>query len=136
MPAEPSVSQSPLRFRGIPDSLASLHLEGLECCLIHADSPLQQEKQTYVNPHILVGYDGDAYRAMHPQQLFSSPWQISKALWENRVRRWMTVPALKDWIIHGRVKRWEAMSRDHKERGIMCLVNEMQILAENGWVHV
>lgn len=136
MPAEPFVSQSPLRFRGVSDSLASFHLEGSECCLTHVDNPLRYKKQTYVNPQVLVGYSGDAYSAVHSQQSLSSSWQIAKALWENRIRRWTTSPGLKGWVIRNRVKRWKAMSKDHKEPGAICLVNEMQILAGNGWAHV
>lgn len=136
MPAEPFGSQSPLRFRGISDSLASFHLEGSECCLIHVDNPLRHEKQTFVNPRVLVGYSDGAYSAVHSQQLSSSPLQIFKALWENRIRRWITSPALKSWIVQRRLKHWKAMDKHHKEPGAMCLVNEMQILAGNGWAHV
>lgn len=136
MPAEPFVTQPPLRFRGIPDSLASFHLEGSECCLIHVDNPLRHEKRTYVNPQVLVGYSENAYSAVHPQRLLSSAWQVFKALWENRIRRWIATPALKDWIVRRRVRQWEAISRDHNERGALCLINEMQILADNGWAHV
>ncbi|KAJ6185974.1 hypothetical protein N7519_007275 [Penicillium mononematosum] len=50
MPASPFIASSPLRFRGIPDSLAEYHLEGSECCLIHTDNPLSVEKGVYLNP--------------------------------------------------------------------------------------
>src|SRR5438270_8111059 len=36
--ADPFYRDPPLSFRGIPDSLAIHHLEGSECCLIHADN--------------------------------------------------------------------------------------------------
>jgi hypothetical protein len=132
MPAEPFVSQSLLQFRGIPDSLANLHLEGLECCLIHVDNPLRDKKQTFVNPQVLVGYSGDVYSAVRLHQSLLSSWQITKALWENRIRRWTTSPCLKDWVIRNRVKRWKTISKDDNKLGTLCLVNEMQILANNG----
>jgi hypothetical protein len=136
MPAEPFVSQPLLRFRGIHDSLANFHLEGSECCLVHVDNPLRDKKQIFVNPQVLVGYSGDAYRAIHLHQSLSSSWQIAKALWENRIRRWTTSQFLKDWVIRNRVKRWKTISKDDNEPGALCLVNEMQILADNGWAHV
>src|SRR5687768_15766471 len=113
MPAEPFISSPPLRFRGIPDSLASFHLEASECCLIHIDNPLRHQKQIYVNPHVLVGYSGEAYDAVHPQELLLSSWQVFKALWENRIRRWVTSPLLKEWGVKRRVKEWKAMSKNH-----------------------
>ncbi|KAF2134173.1 glycosyltransferase family 69 protein [Dothidotthia symphoricarpi CBS 119687] len=128
MPAEPFVSSPPLRFRGISDSLATSHLEGSECCLIHVDNPLRIEKQTYVNPQVRVGYNGKAYDGMHPQKVLLSSWQVFKALWENRIRRWITSPLLKEWSVRGRV--------GHEEDGKICLVDEMQVLRGNGWAHV
>ncbi|KAL8996568.1 MAG: hypothetical protein Q9169_003963 [Polycauliona sp. 2 TL-2023] len=51
--ASPFQRQSnPLRFRGIPDSLAQYHLEGSECCLIHYDNPLSAENGVYINPEV------------------------------------------------------------------------------------
>jgi hypothetical protein len=96
MRAEPFVSSHPLQFRDIPDSLAAEHLEGSECCLIHVDNPLRVEKRTYVNPQVRVGYSGEAYDAVHPQGLLLSAWQVFKALWENRIRRWITSPWFKE----------------------------------------
>ncbi|EFY90951.1 polysaccharide export protein (CAP59) [Metarhizium acridum CQMa 102] len=52
MPAEPFVSSTKLRFRGVPDSLANYHLEGSECCLIHADNPLSRTLGVYLNPKV------------------------------------------------------------------------------------
>lgn len=136
IPAEPFVADVPLRFRGIADSLASFHLEGSECCLIHADNPLRHEKRTYVNPQVQVGYSGSAYNAIHPQHVSSSARQIVRALWENRIRRWTTYPALKDWLVRRRVQQWKTTSGNVEESGTVCLINEMQVLAENGWAHV
>lgn len=136
MPAEPFVAPYQLRFRGIPDSLAEFHLEASECCLIHIDNPFRNQKKTYVNPQVLVGYSGEAYDAVHPQTLLLSSWRIFKALWENRIRRWVTSPYFKEWRVRRRVREWSAMSKEHEEHGQICLINEMQVLAENGWAHV
>lgn len=107
MPSRPFVSSPSLQFRSISDSLAAPHLEGSECCLIHIDNPLRVEKETYVNPQVRVGYSGEAYDAVHPQGLLLSPWQVFKALWENRIRRWTTSPRLKEWQVSRRVKTWK-----------------------------
>lgn len=136
MPAGPFVSDPPLRFRGIPDSLAAGHLEGSECCLIHTDNPLRVDKRTYVNPQVRVGYNGEAYDVVRPQGLLLSSWQVFKALWENRVRRWTTSPWLKEWEVSRRVARWTSVSKENKETGQICLTKEMQVLTEYGWAHV
>ncbi|EMD58651.1 hypothetical protein GGP41_006101 [Bipolaris sorokiniana] len=136
MPAEPFVSEPPLRFRGIPDSLAMSHLEGSECCLIHIDNPLRAEKQTYVNPQVRVGYSAEAYDAVNPQRYMLSAWWILKALWENRIRRWVTSPSLKEWRVRRRVNKWRSVTKENEEAGEICLINEMQVLIENGWAHV
>ncbi|KAH8688674.1 cryptococcal mannosyltransferase 1-domain-containing protein [Phaeosphaeriaceae sp. PMI808] len=135
MPAEPFVSKPSLRLRGISDSLATSHLEGSECCLIHIDNPLRVEKRTYVNPQVRVGYSAEAYDAVHSQFLLSS-WQILQALWENRIRRWVTSPWLKEWRVRRRVDKWRSMGENNEEAGEICLINEMQVLVENGWTHV
>jgi hypothetical protein len=83
-----------------------------------------------------VGYSGEAYDAVHPQTLLLSSWQIFHALWENRIRRWVTSPYLKEWRVRRKVTEWRAMNKEHEEHGQICLVNEMQVLAENGWAHV
>ena len=67
MDASPFYSPSdPLRFRGIPDSLASTHLEASECCLIHADNGLSTKKGVWLNPRVRVGYSVEAYESVHP----------------------------------------------------------------------
>ncbi|KAJ4285963.1 hypothetical protein N0V90_013529 [Kalmusia sp. IMI 367209] len=136
MPAQPFISDPPLRFRGIPDSLAASHLEGSECCLIHADNPLSAEKRVLVNPNVRVGYSGEAYDAVHPQRSLQSFWQIFGALWENRLRRWTTTVSFKEMYVRRQIARWKKGNRHREERGNSCLVNEMQVLAENGWAHV
>jgi hypothetical protein len=88
-----------------------------------------------MNPQVRVGYTGEAYDAVHPQKLLLSSWQIYKALWENRLRRWTTTPRFKEWTVHKRVARWKRSSKQEEAGGI-CLINEMQVITENGWAHV
>jgi hypothetical protein len=137
MPAEPFVSTPPLRFRGISDSLAASHLEASECCLIHVDNPrIAEGKRAYVNPQVRVGYNGEAYDKIHSQGSMLSSWQIFRALWENRLRRWVTTPRLKEWRVWRSVDKWRKESEEHKEVGEHCIVNEMQVIIDNGWAHV
>ncbi|ATY61355.1 polysaccharide export [Cordyceps militaris] len=136
MPADPFVSPTKLRFRGIPDSLARHHLEGSECCLIHADNPLSRTLGVYVNPRVRVGYNLPAYQATHPP---SSSWvaavDIFLGLWTNRIKRWTRV-SFQGWVVRSRVDEWQKADMARHEPGVFCLINEMQVLVENGWAHV
>ncbi|KAL8413562.1 hypothetical protein RB594_004996 [Gaeumannomyces avenae] len=157
MPARPfTIAEDPLAFRGIDDSLALHHLEGSECCLIHADNPLSSTKGVFLNPNVRVGYHGEAYDAVHPPpgKAWLSPLQVLVGLWRNRLRRLTTTPAIKEWRARKLVEQWkkegekETGSDDSKkptqrpgqkkrdEKGTFCLINEMQVLVENGWAHV
>ena len=135
MPAEPFVSSTQLRFRGVPDSLATHHLEGSECCLIHADNPLSKTRGVYLNPRVRVGYNLPAYVATHPDSPWVSTWQIFRGLWANRLLRWGRW-TLERWAVRTRVSAWEKEGRGNREPGEFCLINEMQVLADNGWRHV
>jgi hypothetical protein len=131
-----SSTGSPLRFRGIPDSLALSHLEGSECCLIHVDNPLSRSNGVWLNPNVRVGYNSLAYDAVHSTDCWLSSYDILRGLWKNRLRRWITTPWLKSLVVSRRVRAWEAVHRDVKESGTFCLINEMQVLVANGWAHV
>ncbi|KAF5671775.1 putative polysaccharide export (CAP59) [Fusarium heterosporum] len=136
MPTEPFISSSKLRFRGISDSLAEHHLEGCECCLIHADNPLSKTRGVYLNPRVRVGYNLHAYQAVHPEQgAWVSTWQIFSGLWINRIMRWVSSP-FDSWVVRRRVAAWEKEGMGRKEPGEFCLINEMQVLVERGWAHV
>lgn len=138
MPAEPFVSSSALRFRGVTDSLATHHLEGSECCLIHADNPLSKTRGVFLNPRVRVGYNLPAYQATHPadgSEPWLSVWDIFTGLWANRLRRWVTLP-FDRWVVRRRVGRWEKEGLGNREPGEFCLINEMQVLVDNGWAHV
>lgn len=123
----------PLRFRGIADSLATRHVEGSECCLIHADNPVSAQKGVWLNPRVRVGYSGEAYEAVHNKQEGSY-----YSVWENRLRRWFTTDRVKVWRILQRVHAWEAEdpTGSRGENGEFCLINEMQVLVARGWAHV
>ncbi|KAJ5343284.1 CAZyme family GT69 [Penicillium brevicompactum] len=136
MPAKPFLSSPPLRFRGIPDSLAQLHLEGSECCLIHADNPLSIQKGVYLNPLVRVGYNGAAYAAVHPTMNWVSAWRILQGIWTNRLRRLSDISWLKGEMIRGQIDRWRALDPRNQEDGQICIINEMQILHRYGWIHV
>ncbi|KAM0446666.1 hypothetical protein ACHAO4_009338 [Trichoderma viride] len=136
MPAEPFISSTKLRFRAVSDSLAAHHLEGSECCLIHADNPLSKTKGVYLNPRVRVGYNYPAYAATHPAtKAWVSPWDIFAGRWVNRFRRWTTW-TFDSWVVRWRVGRWEREKKGNREPGEFCLINEMQVLVHNGWAHV
>lgn len=128
----------PLRFRGIPDSLAEHHLEGSECCLIHADNPMSHEKGVWLNPNVRVGYNDRAYEAVKfaPGHPWVSVSTIFWGSWQNRIQRWSTSHWFKESIVHRRLAAWTAENAQNEESGTVCLINEMQVLVENGWAHV
>ncbi|KAF2815674.1 uncharacterized protein BDZ99DRAFT_541448 [Mytilinidion resinicola] len=80
--AEPFYASTPLRFRGIPDQLAELHLEASECCLVHADNPLSTAKGVFLTPNARVGYDAEAYSAVNSFISWSAPSQRIKGIWK------------------------------------------------------
>lgn len=135
--------QNPLKFRGIPDSLALQHLEGSESCLIHADNPLSREQGVFVNPNVRVAYNPSASEEIHPGA-GTKPWPGEGTrfwgIWGNRAarvwgwgRRWS-----EGWVVKSRLKTWveEGVRGEREEVGRECLVNEMQVLIRNGWAHV
>lgn len=136
MDATPFYQNAPLRFRAISDSLAKSHLEGSECCLIHADNPLSREKGVWLNPNVRVGYNSPAYLAVNPvNNSWLSSYTITGGLWKNRFMRWFTTPWFKENVVWTRLWKWEKQSAGNREPGSFCLINEMQVLTENGWAH-
>lgn len=136
MPVDPFLSQNPLRFRGIPDSLAAAHLEGSECCLIHADNPLSSTHGVFLNPLVQVGYNQKAYDAARAATASTSLLHVYTKIWTNRVYRWTTTPMFKEWVVSSRIAAWKKAHPTEDERAAFCIVNEMQILYEKGWRHV
>ena len=136
--AYPFYKTPPLRFRGIPDTLATKHLEGSECCLIHFDNPLTSSKGVWVNPKVRVGYSFDAYREVH-SAANCWPSAIAKfaGVWQNRIWRWISLAFWTDRIVRNKLNSWEsAMGTEAHEPGFSCLINEMQVLISNGWAHL
>lgn len=137
MPTSAFTGIQGLKFRGIDDSLAVYHLEGSECCLIHADNPASRTKGVYLNPAVRVGYNRKAYETVHPpRESWLSLPQIWFGMWKNRLARWSTTPWFKEKRVRRRVQHWEQAAPGRKERGEFCLINEMQVLVYNGWKHL
>ncbi|KAF1992623.1 glycosyltransferase family 69 protein [Aulographum hederae CBS 113979] len=142
--AAPFYKVPPLRFRGIPDGLAARHLEASECCLVHVDNPLAAKKGVWLNPNVRVAYNASPYAVVNPPigyDWVSGPMKIFGS-WRNRVTRpfaWFKRASEKVSILK-KVKDWELddpiPGQPTKEKGIHCLVNEMQVLYWGGWAHV
>ncbi|GAP85926.1 putative polysaccharide export protein [Rosellinia necatrix] len=137
----PFYASSPLLFRGIEDSLADFHLEGSECCLIHADNYLSSEKGVWLNPNVRVGYGVDAYRQIKVNH-FPSPFWAVLGAWVNRIKsgRIAIQTQLEARVVSQRLEQWMAETPDgdvpRYEPGAPCLINEMQVMWENGWRHL
>jgi Cryptococcal mannosyltransferase 1 len=139
MDASPFYNQtSPLRFRGIPDSLATHHLEASECCLIHADNHLTLQKGVWLNPRVRVGYSGEAYDAVHrSRQCWLTASEMVLGVWENRLRRWTSSSWLENRVVYSRLRSWAGKAHGQRtESGVHCLINEMQVLIGIGWAHL
>ncbi|TQS33954.1 hypothetical protein Golomagni_05687 [Golovinomyces magnicellulatus] len=135
MPTQPFTSDA-LQFRGVADSLAKTHLEGSECCLIHADNEMSKTHGVYLNPRVRVGYSGKAYDDTHGRPWMSA-FEIWRRMWVNRLRRWIVVSSrFEDHTVRTRVKEWMDEDSVRREPGTYCLVNEMQVLAAKGWAHI
>lgn len=125
-----------LRFRGIPDSLASSHLEASECCLIHHDNPLSLDDGVFVNSFVRVGYNKPAYDAMNGIRGELSLFGYLYGAWANRILRWSTTEWFKKRVVKRRLDQWQSLHGTQGETGVNCLINEMQVLVGNGWAHV
>lgn len=133
-----------LEFRGIADSLADMHLEGSECCLIHADNPLSDDPDlgVWLNPNVRVGYTTLAYHAMHQGAGFPTAWDAFIGSWYNRWWRWRGAVqlSLEKYTVTSRIHNWikegEKLGERRVEKGVYCLINEMQIMYSNGWKHL
>ncbi|KAI9780712.1 MAG: hypothetical protein M1816_002761 [Peltula sp. TS41687] len=141
----------PLRFRGIPDSLAKYHLEASECCLIHVDNPLTSTRGVWMNPSVRVAYNAAAYATVNgavADGKRSTGWWPSmtariRGIWRNRLVRYTSLTWPRRWKVMRRVRKWEAENRRSKnikenehEIGTICLIDEMQVLVANGWAHL
>ena len=140
--AAPFYGDDALEFRGIDDSLADLHLEGSECCLIHADNPLSSDpgRGVWLNPNVRVGYDVAVYRQIRGR--FPGAWASIRGTWVNRWLGYKSIVqfALEQRTVYQRLAKWAAATPDgeqpRRERGVECLINEKQIMWQNGWKHL
>ncbi|ETS87161.1 hypothetical protein PFICI_00989 [Pestalotiopsis fici W106-1] len=139
--AAPFYADPPLRFRGIDDSLAEYHLEGSECCLIHADNFLSSFKGVWLNPNVRVGYSVKAYNKIIAD-VFPTPFWTIVGGWANRIMSWRIgfQTSLESRVVHKRIEEWAAETPAGElpryEPGEACLINEMQIMWSNGWKHL
>lgn len=141
--AAPFYHDPPLQFRSIPDTLVEKHLEGSECCLIHAENPLVEDKGVWLNPLVRVAYNKDANDVVNPKEggWPSRPRKVW-GIWINRWARWTGWPwrLYTAWKLDRRLRKWEeegvGEGEDRGEVGKICLVDEMQVLLGNGWMHV
>lgn len=145
MKSAPFYAEPPLRFRGISDDLAAHHLEGSECCLIHADNHGSDDPEgVWLNPNVRVGYNEAAYRAVNPEDgRWPGAWEKIAGIWRNRWARWSVGGRMKRTLeryrVRKKLRKWEGEGlgvRGRHEAGMHCLVNEMQVLFEGGWIHV
>ncbi|KAG9245556.1 glycosyltransferase family 69 protein [Calycina marina] len=146
--AAPFYGANGLRFRGVEDSLAAMHVEGSECCLIHADNPLRDTYGVFANPSVRVSYNISTYEILNPSQgerIWPHTWDMVTGVWANRRARWFQwfVLHTEGAVIRRRLKKWENGGKKseggvaiRKENGVECLVNELQVLYYNGWQHV
>jgi hypothetical protein len=151
----PFYAHPPLRFRGVSDELAKEHVEGSECCLVHSDNwRLREEKGVWVNPNVRVSYNLTTYENVNPgagrhdrqggraRRMWPGKWEAVMGIWRNRWARWFG--RVKSWsearLVRTQVERWvekgKALGEERAERGVECLINEMQVLFQNGWQHL
>lgn len=63
-------------------------------------------------------------------------------MWRNRLARLFggIRAFVEDWVVWRRVQSWmaeePAAGMLNEEAGVHCLIDEMQVLVENGWKHV
>lgn len=137
----PFYHDPPLRFRGIDDSLAAYHLEGSECCLIHADNFMSKFTGVWLNPNVRVGYSVKAYNQIIKDS-FPTPFWTIVGGWANRIMSWRIgfQTSLESRVVHRRIEEWVAETPAGQlpryEPGEACLINEMQIMWSNGWKHL
>lgn len=137
----------PLMFRGIDDSLAEMHLEASECCLIHADNPLSGADSTdsnygvWLNPNVRVAYSVPVYNKVR-RDVFPGAGAAVLGMWAHRWDRIMgqVQYLLEAQAVVRRLRQWRVATPEgqpeRSEAGVACLINEMQIMWQNGWKHL
>ncbi|KAL9589917.1 MAG: hypothetical protein Q9203_001272 [Teloschistes exilis] len=128
----------PLRFRGIPDSLAQYHVEASECCTIHYDNPLSFTLGVWINPAVRVGYSLAAYNAVAAVPLtgdkmaWPTPAELRWGYWSSKWLWWLRDPGppAKIWY---RIRRWQKHHPNVIEPGLDCVSDLAMVLTSNGW---
>jgi len=141
--ADPFYRDPPLQFRGIQDSLAAHHLEGSECCLIHTDNELTASRGVWLNPNVRVAYNAEADKVINPETgSWPSKQEKLKGIWSNRWARWTRFLSrfMESYVVNNRLRIWryevQKGTGQVREEAPFCLINEMQVLVENGWAHL
>ncbi|OMP89370.1 hypothetical protein BK809_0000009 [Diplodia seriata] len=100
-------------------------------------------KGVWLNPHVRVAYGGEAYKAVNPTgRGWPSVSERIRGMWYNRC--WRLFGKIRffgeDYMVRRRLEDWTVGDTSgegaNKEIGAHCLINEMQVLVENGWKHV
>lgn len=131
-----------LRFRGVEDGLAMRHVEASECCLVHVDNPLSKTRGVWVNPRVRVGYSVEAGEEVRGERWLGGVGGVVGGVWRERMGRvaggwrgWRDQRKMKE-----RVDGWKregmGLGEERREEGVGCLIDEMQVLRENGWAHI
>ncbi|KAL8987443.1 MAG: hypothetical protein Q9177_003348 [Variospora cf. flavescens] len=131
----------PLRFRGIPDSLAQLHVEASECCTIHFDNPLSTSRGVWINPAVRVGYSPAAYNAVSAVQggddksIWPTKSELRWGYWSSKWVWWLRDPGrrLSVWKTRYRIHRWQRDHAQEKEPALSCGSDLAMVLTPNGW---
>ncbi|CAK7235198.1 hypothetical protein SEUCBS140593_009202 [Sporothrix eucalyptigena] len=168
--SEGTHTPQPLLFRGVDDSLAEYHLEGSECCLIHADNPQSRFSDVptsssrrrraavdvdaeagknigvWLNPNVRVAYSAPVYRQVRvggsSGSKFPGRFSAVYGTWVNRWGRALSNVqfVLESQTVLNRLRKWRAETPEgqplRNEPGAVCLINEMQIMWQNGWKHL
>lgn len=116
----------------------------------------------FLNPNVRVSYNASTYSKVNGGEEVRSDimdivngvpggdgrswpgtWELVRGVWVNR---WMRLGVVKIWserrVVESRVRGWiqagkeNGVQEERNEVGMECMVNEMQVLFENGWMHV
>lgn len=114
---------------------------------------MRDKKGVWVNPNVRVSYNLTTYEDVNPgagreapvgtkRENWPGKWEAVSGIWRNRMGRWFG--CVQAWseaqAVRRKVKKWVRKGRvageERVERGVECLINEMQVLFQNGWQHV
>ncbi|KAG0135435.1 cryptococcal mannosyltransferase 1-domain-containing protein [Tuber indicum] len=127
--AAPFLPPSNLRFRGVSDSLAKWHVEGSECCLVHYDNPVS-DKGVWLNPNVRVAYKAKGWELVRRGVGWPGRWERVRGGVVGVVTAVLRLP-WGNGKVAGRIREWGG-----SEPGVDCLIDEMQVLVDNGWKHL